>query len=154
MSDNLIKANNYDVACRQVGGEFPEAVGKIPTEINEREKGYFHVVWVESVHRPEKKSYDRRVHKKLFDPKTYMLNKEQFVQLGYGDMFIYHDPTKKESSLNEEGNQSEGGLPEYKKLISDIKECKSIAEVEALIVKGENRKSVLQAAKEKIESFN
>lgn len=137
-----IKANNVEAATKQMAAYHGIELPKGWDEINDREKNIIHAIHIDHQHNAAKKRYDTKGYIKQFTVESYEAHKEQMVQLGYGEMFIFHDPRIKEAA------------PDNKQEILDLI---SIAvdkeQVESVIPTGEKRKEILKAAKEKIESF-
>lgn len=94
-----IKPNKLAECQKQASGFDVE----IPSEINEHEKGYYHLAYVEKVHRADLQRYDERVTiikinqtdyiTKIDSKSTKGSDANTMALLGYKDLFILHDPT-------------------------------------------------------------
>jgi len=96
-----IKPNKL-VECQKQASGFDV---EIPTEINEREKGYYHFAYIEKVHRANLQRYDERLTiikmnqtdyiTKVGSKSTKGSKANIMALLGYTNLFILHDPTFK-----------------------------------------------------------
>jgi len=77
----------------------------IPSEINEHESRFYHLAFIEQVHRPMLKKYDTRLTiikmnqsdyvTKILGASTKGSKTNIMALLGYTNLFILHDPTFK-----------------------------------------------------------
>lgn len=65
---------------------------KIPTEIKEAEKNYFHALIIDSRPNPKTMEFDHNVKNQIINPESFERNKRTYKQLGYSNFVIYHDP--------------------------------------------------------------
>ena len=96
-----VKPNKLTECQKQTSG-FDVA---IPSEINEHEARFYHLAYVEQVHRPTLKKYDTRLTiikmnqsdyiTKILGASTKGSNSNIMALLGYTNLFILHDPTFK-----------------------------------------------------------
>ena len=96
-----IKPNKLAECQKQAGGFNIE----IPTEINEIDARFYHLFYVEQVHRPTLKRYDTRATiiklnqtdyiTKIQGKSTKGSKSNTMALLGYTDVFVLHDPTIK-----------------------------------------------------------
>ena len=96
-----IKPNKLAECQKQASGFDIE----IPTEINEIDSRFYHLVYIEQVHRPTLKRYDTRATviklnqtdyiTKIQGKSTKGSNSNTMALLGYTDIFVLHDPKVK-----------------------------------------------------------
>ena len=65
---------------------------QIPQEINENEKGYYHVLFITSRPNPTTLKFDHEVKKQVINKETFDRCKDTYKQLGYTNMVIFHNP--------------------------------------------------------------
>ena len=65
---------------------------QIPSEINENEKGYYHVLFITSRPNPTTLKFDHEVKKQVINKETFDRCKDTYKQLGYTNMVIFHNP--------------------------------------------------------------
>lgn len=65
---------------------------QIPQEINENEKGYYHVLFITSRPNPSTLKYEHEVKRQVINKETFDRCKETYKQLGYTNMVIFHNP--------------------------------------------------------------
>lgn len=95
MQQKKIKSNNFD-ACKKQCATW-ESVN-VPTEINEEEKHLYHLLFVEVIHRAREQRYDIRqsiIKLNVNDYIQKVQKRNEFAILGYTNLFVLHDPTKK-----------------------------------------------------------
>lgn len=102
MEIKTIKPNKLAECQKQASGFDVE----IPTEINEHESSYYHMVLIERVHRPSQQKYDTRLTiiklnqtdyiTKIIGKSSKGSSSNAMALLGYTNLFVLHDPTFKE----------------------------------------------------------
>ena len=65
---------------------------QIPQEINENEKGHYHVLFITSRPNPTTLKFDHEVKKQFINKETFDRCKDTYKQLGYTNMVIFHNP--------------------------------------------------------------
>lgn len=143
-SVSKIHPNKFDVASKQVAGKNGVVV---PSEINEDEKDYFHVLIIESRANHVSETFEHRVKKQMFNQETFIKNERDgvFTRLGYGKMVVFHDPTlpvvvESESTLS---------VKELEKNIENY----SVEELEKML-ETEERKGAISIIESRIEFLN
>lgn len=139
-----IQANSFETARKQLSN-YPEI--QVPEVINELDKNHIHVVFIDRVHNERERRYENKVMIKKFSVEAYEMNKKEFSKLGYGEMFIFHDPRVK---AKQEPEKPSASVEDVLELIS---KAESIEEVEKIVIEGETRKTILKAAEKKIEQL-
>ena len=86
---STLAPNKHKEAQNQV--ENLEGV-QIPSEINENEKGYYHVLFITSRPNPTTLKFDHEVKKQVINKETFDRCKDTYKQLGYTNMVIFHNP--------------------------------------------------------------
>ena len=92
-----MKANNFSQTVAQIPNEWGIT---IPDSIDELSKDYYHILLVERVHNAEQQTYNTTFKvsafpKSMWDKKKGS-SREQLALLGYRNVFVLHDPNKKE----------------------------------------------------------
>lgn len=113
----MITPNKFDVVLKQMkdvlGGN------RIPNEIPENEKAYYHVLIVESTPNQKTLQYDHKVKTQIFNDRSWVNVEKQLKQLGYSNIHILHDP----SLLSEEDLKIDKvGVVDRKELIKEARE--------------------------------
>ncbi len=96
-----IKPNKLAECQKQASGFDVE----IPTEINEIDARFYHLAYIEQVHRPTLKKYDTRLTVIKMNQSDYITKIQgkstkgskanTMALLGYTDIFVLHDPMMK-----------------------------------------------------------
>lgn len=99
MNKKQISPNQLAVAKGQMA-KFLKAGVELPETINEDEKHLFHVALVES--RPNSKTleFDHKLVIQMYNDRSWFQAKENLKRLGHSQVYILHDPTKKEDKGN------------------------------------------------------
>lgn len=98
--------------------KFLKAGIELPETINEDEKHLFHVALVES--RPNSKTleFDHKLVIQMYNDRSWFQAKENLKRLGHSQVYILHDPTKKENKGNS-GGGDKGNQVDRAKLLEE-----------------------------------
>ena len=100
-----ILANSIE-ECRRQTSHIPNVV--FPEQINEHEKDFYHMVLVDQINIPSEKRYVTKCSVKKFGKEIFVSQSKHWSQLGYGEMFVFHDPTKPEIVIPKKEEKEEG----------------------------------------------
>ena len=133
---STLAANKHKEAQAQV--ENLEGV-QVPTEINDSEKGYFHVLFITSKPNPSTLKFDHEVKKQIINKETFDRCKDTYKQLGYSNMVIFHNPLIQAQADADKKAQEEAEAKAKAKEEADAK-IKAEAEAQAKADAGQEGK--------------
>lgn len=100
-----IKPNLLEVAKKQMA-KFIKKIN-VPSEINENEKDYYHVVIVEANFDKTKLEATYKSRVQVYNNRSWLAVKDRLKQIGHTNVYVIHDPTiKAGASSAKNGNDN------------------------------------------------
>jgi len=85
---------------------------KVPNEIPESEKDYFHVLMIDSKPNAITLEFEHKVKTQIFNLKSFTASENQYRKLGVGTMVVYHNPQVKNGKLPEDSVGNDRAIEE------------------------------------------
>lgn len=149
MNTSKKQAPNQTEVAKQNLGKLEKHV-TIPTEINESEKGYYHVLIVDAQFNPAtlETKYNQRVQ--VYNDKSWLTVKDRLKQVGINHAFVFHNPNKeRDLQVAKKEEKKSGGKSEAQIKRQDlIEEAKALGYEGALNAKNSVFEEFIKNAKE------